>query len=489
MAIHNAYSDAQVQQAIEILGRYPQHRYVDAVAEIRQTWGRPINTTTLCNVFKRKGYDRPTSYCAAHADTARDPGRESARSVPSANGSERSHRDSDTGIGESISFAPREPVAETNATRKVSQPAGSGGRHLADDTGAKRLLDQKGVVEQRGKLDNSDNPRVNPALHVPLAPTGYHLRGVSTLLDGEGNPVQQWVKTTQDPTQHRLDALLDAIRDLPDSFREAHAPKPAPSHLDADLLCVYPVADVHLGMYAWREETGADYDIKIAERLHTEAIDRLVAAAPNAKQSVILGLGDFFHCDSNLARTGRSGNPLDTDTRWQLVLRVGVRMMRAMIDAALRKHEQVRVVIEIGNHDDYSAVMLSMALEAFYDRDDRVTVDTSPEPFHWHRFGKCLIGVTHGDQAKIEQLPGLMAAMRAADWGQTKHRYWYTGHIHNEKVREFPGCVVEAFRSLAPADAWAHRAGYRADRDMRVDVLHREHGRITRHILGVEQVS
>jgi hypothetical protein len=333
------------------------------------------------------------------------------------------------------------------------------------------------------------DPLKDPTLHAHGAPDGFHLRGVSTLLDGAGQPVMQWVKTAKDAEQQRLDALFEAIKSLPESFREAHEPTPAPEHCAEDLLCIVPLGDPHLGMFSWHQETGADYDIKIAERLHVEAIRKLVDAAPPAKQALVISLGDFFHCDSNLARTTRSGAPLDTDTRWQLVLRVGVRMMRAMVDAALAKFENVRLACCIGNHDDLSSAMLALAMDAFYSNDPRVTVDTSPSPFLWHTFGKNLIGIAHGDAAKMDQLPMLMASMKPEEWGATRHRFWYTGHLHHEKVREFPGCVVESFRTLAPQDAWAHRAGYRSDRDMRVDVLHREHGRITRHIVGIEQLN
>jgi hypothetical protein len=55
-------------------------------------------------------------------------------------------------------------------------------------------------------------------------------------------------------------------------------------------------------------------------------------------------------------------------------------------------------------------------------------------------------------------------------------------------VKEFPGVVVESFRTLAPKDAWHHGSGYRAGRDMRLDIYHREHGLINRHIVGVRQV-
>lgn len=335
----------------------------------------------------------------------------------------------------------------------------------------------------------SGDPRKDPSLHLPTAPKGFHLRGVSSLVDGSGNVSRRWIKTAKDPAARRLDDLLEAIKSLPDSFRTAHKPQLGPEHSDSDLLCVYPIGDPHFGMYAWRQECGASYDLETAEALHVSAIRRLVDAAPPARQALIINLGDFFHCDDDRGRTKRSGAALDTDSRWALVLRVGMRAMRAMIDAALTKHERVRVVCEIGNHDDASAIMLAMGLEAFFERDERVTIDTSPEPYHWHRFGKCMIGITHGGACKQAQLPGIMAADKAADWGQTKHRYWYTGHVHHESVQEYPGCVVESLRTLAPRDAWAHRAGYRADRDMRCDVLHREHGRITRHILGVEQIA
>lgn len=333
------------------------------------------------------------------------------------------------------------------------------------------------------------DPRKDPTAHAHGAPDGFHLRGVSTLLNADGVPVAQWVKTAKDAETQRLEALFEAIKSLPDSFREAHEPVAAPEHCAEDLLCVYPVSDPHLAQLADAEETGNEYNLAIAERVHVEAIRKLVAVAPPARNALIVSLGDFFHCDNNSSRTARSGAQLDVDGRWHTAMRVGVRAMKAMIDAALEKHERVKLVCCLGNHDDQSSLMLALAMEAFYARDERVTVDTSPDPFHYHRFGKNLIGATHGDGTKFEDLPLLMAASRPEDWGATRHRYFLVGHVHHEKVRESPGCVVESFRTLAARDAWHHRSGYRSGRDMRVDVLHREHGRITRHLIGIERLG
>ncbi len=82
-----------------------------------------------------------------------------------------------------------------------------------------------------------------------------------------------------------------------------------------------------------------------------------------------------------------------------------------------------------------------------------------------------------------------MACDRAEDWGQTKHRHWLCGHVHHSSVTEFPGVTVETFRTLAAADAYAAGHGYRAGRDMRAIVFHREHGEVERHRCDVGMIG
>jgi hypothetical protein len=317
-------------------------------------------------------------------------------------------------------------------------------------------------------------------------PEGFHLRGISELRGADGEVKLRWVKSAAD-AETRLIQLRDAVLEIGDTMPRAVKVK-APKGVDADLLCVYPMGDPHLGMYAWAAETGADFDLQIAERELFAAVDHLVDIAPPARQALILNLGDFFHADSPENRTSRSGHALDVDTRWPKVLGVGIRLMRRIVDRTLEKHERVRVVCEIGNHDDNSAIMLAQCLALYYEREPRVEIDTSPAKFHWLEFGRVLIGVTHGNGLKREALPGIMAADQAEAWGRTEHRFWYTGHIHHESVKEFPGVVAESFRTLAPRDAWHAASGYRSGQDMRCDILHRAFGRIGRHIVGISQV-
>jgi hypothetical protein len=318
-------------------------------------------------------------------------------------------------------------------------------------------------------------------------PDGFHVKGVSTFYGADGELRGQWVKTSRDPDQ-RLQALMDAIQRVAEPFTGLADPvRPAAAH-DADLLAVYPMGDPHLGMYAWSRETGNDFDLDIAERNLVTAVDHLVSLAPPAAEALVVNLGDFFHADNASNQTARSHHTLDVDTRWSKVLGVGIRTMRRCIDRALEKHARVTVICEIGNHDDHSAVMLALCLANYYEREPRVTIDTSPAKFHWYRFGRCLLGVTHGDTVKAEKLPGIMACDRAAEWGETTHRKFYTGHVHHDSLKEYPGVTVETFRTLAARDAWHHGAGYRSERDMKCDVWHREWGLVNRHIVGIRQI-
>lgn len=321
---------------------------------------------------------------------------------------------------------------------------------------------------------------------IESVPPGFSVKGTSTFYDGDGNVRGRWVKTKSDQ-EHALERLLAAMPHIVEPFRGYADPVTVPTAVDDDLLCVYPFGDPHLGMHAWHKESGDNFNLEIAERELITAVDHLVHLAPRAATAIIVPLGDTAHADGKASAT-TAGTRVDTDTRWSKVFSVIIRTLRRCVDRALEKHQHVHVKCVNGNHDDLTSMALALCLSNFYERDPRVTVDTSPASYFWYRFGKCLLGFTHGDKAKARDLPGIMACDRAEDWGQTLYRYWYCGHIHHETVKEYPGCVVESFRTLAPKDAWHAAQGYRSGQDMRMHVLHHEWGRINEHAVGIAQI-
>lgn len=314
------------------------------------------------------------------------------------------------------------------------------------------------------------------------------LKGKSTLYGPDGEVKMTWVKTKLND-ELAAEAIQEWVAWLVQDAKGLAPVIAAPKYTNSDLLAVYPMGDPHFGMYAWGKETGSPFDLDIAERQTKAAIDRLVASAPPAEHALLLELGDFFHADNNTARTPQSGAQLDVDTRWQRVMQVGLRTMIYCIKAALTKHKHLTVRIVKGNHDPHSSVALALALDAFFSNEKRVTIDLSPNVYWFYRFGKVLIGATHGDTSKPDALPGIMATDRPQDWGLTEFRFFYHGHIHHDSVKEFPGCMIESFRTLAAKDAWHAAKGYRSGRDMKVIIHHRDLGEIERHRVGIEQIE
>lgn len=312
----------------------------------------------------------------------------------------------------------------------------------------------------------------------PVSPA--HVAETSTMYDADGNVKLQWVKAKLS-TSDAFQALQEAIQQAADEYRGVAKPVKAPARSDAELLTVYPMGDPHVGMYAWKDEAGEDFDCDIARQDLLSATSRLVQVAPGSERALIVNLGDFFHSDNNQNRTSRSGHALDVDTRWPRVLKVGCQIMIDLVGLALRKHQRVEVINAIGNHDDHSSVMLSAFMEAFFHKEPRVLIHAAGPKFHYVTHGRVLIGVTHGDTVKPAQLGGVMAADQGEAWGLAEHRHWLTGHIHHSSKLELPGCTVESFRTLASRDAWATAAGYRAGRDMVAIAYHREFGEVERY--------
>lgn len=319
----------------------------------------------------------------------------------------------------------------------------------------------------------------------PVAP-GQKLRGASTLYK-DGKAVIQWVKTTAD-AEAAEQIMRDFALSLAEDIKGLAPITPPPAHSNEDLMCIYPCGDPHFGLHAWWQDAGEDFDLGIAERLTTGAVDRLVATAPPAHTAILLNLGDMYHAD-NQKNTSASGHQLDVDGRWPKVQQVGLRATIHCIKRLLEKHQKVIFRINRGNHDGNSSYGLALMMSCYFHNEPRVEIDLSPATAWYYQFGKVLIGSTHGDTMKGGDLVAIMAADRPKEWGETMHRAWYVGHVHHQDLKEYRGGTVEYFRTLAARDAWHAGQGYRAGRDMRLIVMHKEHGEIERHRCDVAMVK
>lgn len=62
------------------------------------------------------------------------------------------------------------------------------------------------------------------------------------------------------------------------------------------------------------------------------------------------------------------------------------------------------------------------------------------------------------------------------------------GHFHHDAKKEFNGCIVEQFRTLAPGDSYAVPHGYLAGRDMKMILMHSKYGEVGRSVCSIDML-
>lgn len=310
-------------------------------------------------------------------------------------------------------------------------------------------------------------------------PAGHKIKGVSALVDPDGREIIKWLKTREEPSAIDIAETLKAAFE---GWVPAAEPIAPPEFVLGDLLTLVPCNDWHVGMFAWRRETGTDWDLKISERTIGQGVEDAIARSPAAATAIILGGGDLTHADNNKNQTARSANQLDVDGRHQKVVETAGKLMVRTIDAALRRHMRVIVRNLKGNHDEETATSIAWFLHAWYRNEPRVEVDLDQSLFFYHRFGKVFLAATHGHEAKLIDMPMIMAHRRAEDWGATQYRYAHGFHIHHKSkfVTEGEGVIMESHQAPIPQDAWHYGSGFLSGRSLQTITYHRELGEVGR---------
>lgn len=318
-------------------------------------------------------------------------------------------------------------------------------------------------------------------------PDPYVVKGVSTYHDKDGKVRGQWVKSQLDQEKHAR-MMREAIEAMKEEIPRA-APVAAPAHTNEQLLNCYVITDYHMGMLAWREEAGQDWDIKIAEELIMKWFAQAIAQAPDAHQAVFAQLSDFLHFDGMEPLTPTSKHLLDADTRFAKIVRVAIRVLRQVIDMLLTKHQNVHIIMADANHDPVSQIWLREWFAALYEKEPRITVDRSPSPYNAYEFGKTALFFHHGHKRKVANVSEVFAGQFREIFGRTKHAYAHMGHLHSIDVKENNLMIVEQHRTLAPADAYAARGGWLSGRDAKVITYHREYGEVSRLTINSDMLK
>ena len=322
-------------------------------------------------------------------------------------------------------------------------------------------------------------------------PDGYAIKGTSSLVDYRENPegetILQWVKTDRD-RERQLELMREAITAMCDDIPRLPAIK-SPKMTNSNLLNLYVITDYHFGMLSWAEETGEDWDVSIAENLLIRWFEAAIASSPDAETGVLCNLGDLVHIDGLESITPTGHNLLDSDTRFAKIVRVVIRCIRRVVDMLLHKHRKLHIIMAEGNHDLASSVWLREMFAAMYERDKRITIDTSPDPYYCIEHGQTSLFFHHGHKRKPASVDDVFVAKFREVFGRTKFSYAHMGHMHHVWQKETNLMIVEQHRTLAAKDAYASRGGWLSGREASCITYHKDYGQTGRVTITPDMVK
>lgn len=292
-------------------------------------------------------------------------------------------------------------------------------------------------------------------------------RALKAECDEQGIPIEDvnyyWHKSEKFSINVKNNLSLQDVCSELINRMEKHSPEYTTitySEVDDPHLLVIDPADIHIGKLCKSFETGDEYNSQIAVQRVKQGVEGIIQKSNGFNIEKILYIigNDKLHIDTP-KRTTTSGTPQDTDGMWYDNFLMAMQIDIDVIET-LRLIAPVHVQYDPSNHDYTNGFFLAQSLQAWFRNCENVTFNISPSHRKYFQYGENLIGTTHGDGAKFQDLPLLMAQEASKEWADSKHRYFYIHHIHHKTSKDFGSVCVESLRSPSGTDSWHHRNGY-----------------------------
>jgi hypothetical protein len=305
----------------------------------------------------------------------------------------------------------------------------------------------------------------------------------------DGTSVSTFIKNPNfvDHSSVNLDKLqedvIKAMQDYSPNFKKIKREKS-----DEEYLLVIDPADIHVGKLSSAFETGEEYNQQIAVQRAIDGVKGILQKASSYKFDKILFIGgnDVLHID-NPRRMTTSGTPQDTDGMWHDNFMHARQMYVDMLEILI-SYADVHFTFNPSNHDYMSGFFLVQVIQAHFRNCPNITFDVDLRHRKAFEYHSNLIGSTHGDGAKSQDLPLLLATEFPLEWSRCKHKYIYTHHLHHKVSKDYLGVCVETLRSPSSADSWHMRNGYQhAPKAIEGFIHSKLHGQICRitHIFSI----
>ena len=301
--------------------------------------------------------------------------------------------------------------------------------------------------------------------------------------------VKAWISKKVIDPEEIIKAVTDRMKIHSPAVPNFHSNRPKTGYMwELDIM------DLHVGKFAWKLETGNNWDTKLAIAANNQAVNDLLDMATCKGyeiEQILMPVGnDLLHVDNLLGETTK-GTRQDCDSRVLKMFLTTLDMLVAQIDR-LKTIAPIYIPIMSGNHDLLSTMYMGVCLWSWFHDDENVTINIDPISRKYYQFGKCLIGFCHGcqDDPRPEQLPFLMATEAGQAWVDCIYKTIHIGHNHRSKQIKFiaqdtwNGVDVRTIRSLTATDLWHFNHGYTSpnSRGAEAFIWHKDNGMIQHNI-------
>jgi len=329
-----------------------------------------------------------------------------------------------------------------------------------------RLSPEEVDLIYQGRAESLDNINGNTALDLHITERGIKKDDIVSVKHWQSaNGDYRFSIVTKEDVGVDEKKIIESVSEFVERYSPGY-PITRRKKLGDHLLVINP-ADIHIGKYANKLETGEVYDCETAVERVVEGVQGLIQKAEGFDVGRILFCigNDVLHID-NVYNTTTKGTHQDTDgKKWWEHYEIALNLYVKVIEM-LRRVAPVDVLHSMSNHDYQSGFHLAHTLKSWFRKAKDVNFDISVAHRKYYLYGENLIGLEHGDGAKMDKLPLLMAQEKPQMWSETKYRYWYLHHIHHKvkhkwlDAKDYIGVTIEYMRSPSSVDSWHSRKGF-----------------------------
>lgn len=266
--------------------------------------------------------------------------------------------------------------------------------------------------------------------------------------------VKAWLsKREERPYQEIVDNYIEQLKDYVPQYD-----LPEPACPQGNHMFVANFYDTHFGKRA----AGEFVTLEESKKEFMDVVDRMVArmlADPREVNVVLLPVGhDLLHVDG-LNETTTRGIKVQNAYDPRDAANVAIDVYKYAIEKFSAVAPDIIVSVVQGNHSRYSSHFVGKVLEAWFDNNDNVTIDTGKKPRKHFLYGVTYLCLLHGERMNTQRLAAALPVEAGYKYSEATYREVLTGHLHKARkmfmvLDEEAGLVVRVIPAMCETDEY-----------------------------------